>query len=362
MYSVEDTLFRLLRIGLEVDPAADIDAASTDWHALHDLAVSQGLSAVVWSALNDTKTIGISAMPRELKMAWAYEAEAIANKCRCQRRLAGRLAAFYAGHGIRTMLLKGYGLGLCYPSFELRPCGDIDIWLFGKQKQADAAMRTEKNVAISEDEHHHTTFVINNILVENHFDFLNVHSHRSNRDLERLLQSLAVEGCERYEIDAAAIFVPSPDFNALFLLRHTAAHFAASHIGLRHVADWAMFVRRYCGRIDWDSLERIARKHNMHRFLHCMNAFAIDLVGLSSDIFPVFEREPELERRVLNDILHPEFSEKMPRGGVAARWSFMLRRWWHNRWKHSIVYKDGVLGTFFVQIYSHLLRPKSLFG
>ena len=65
-------------------------------------------------------------------------------------------------------------------------------------------------------------------------------------------------------------------------------HFAAEKIGMRHVVDWTMFVDRYSEQIDWKSLDRIAREMNMHRFLYCLNAIAIDCLGLDAAKIPAF--------------------------------------------------------------------------
>ena len=158
----------------------------------------------------------------------------------------------------------------------------------------------------------------------------------------------------------ASIYLPSPRFNALFLLRHAAAHFAAEEIGVRHVGDWAMFIRRHADVIDWPELYAMASRMNMHRFLNCMNAISIDNLGLDAALIPPFERDIKLEKRVLNDILHPEFSEKFPEKGFVQIIRFKFRRWMANRWKHRIVYREGIIGTFFRQVYSHLLKPKSI--
>lgn len=88
----------------------------------------------------------------------------------------------------------------------------------------------------------------------------------------------------------------------------------------------------------------------MHRFLHCLNAMSIDVLGIRSECFPSFERDAALERRVLNDILHPEFDEQAPQGNIVKGLIFKCRRWWANRWKHRMVYKEGLIATFFVQL------------
>jgi len=220
--------------------------------------------------------------------------------------------------------------------------------------------RTKYGIAIDEDKHHHTVFYIDGVMVENHFDFLNVHSHDSNREIETILQRLATLPGYTADIGGCKIFLPPVDFNALFLLRHAAAHFAARDIGLRHLLDWALFVKKYHDTIDWGQLERIAREQNMHRFLHCLNALSIDALCIEPDYFPPFERDAALEQRVLNDILHPEFDEQPPHGNIVRGLVFKFRRWWTNRWKHRIIYKENLIQTFFAQIHSHILKPKSL--
>ena len=258
------------------------------------------------------------------------------------------------------MLLKGYGLSLCYPVSEHRPCGDIDIWLFGRQQEADKLMRRYLGITIDEDVHHHTTFRFESILVENHYDFINVHAHASNRKIERLLTEYAAEPGEKINLGDETFYLPPPQFNALFLLRHAAMHFAAEKIGMRHIVDWAMFIDRYSEKIDWKSLDAIAREMNMHRFLYCLNAIAIDCLGLDAVKVPAFERNTQLEQRVLSEILLPGFNEESPHGNMIRIIWFKFRRWWANRWKHRIVYREGLFRSFIQSVWSHLLKPRTI--
>lgn len=363
MERAASSLFPLLRAGLGLPCEG---AEVVDWPAVYRLAAAQGVLAVAWDGLQRLIEEGVIPADRQpdraLKIRWAYNVAQIEQKYGRQRSAIAKLAALYGAHGIGMMLLKGYGLSLLYPRPEHRPCGDIDIWLFGKQSEADELLRRECGLAVDEDKHHHTTFTFDGILVENHYDFINIHSHLSNREIERILKQLAATPgqCETVDVDGQTVCLPPVDFDALFLLRHAAAHFAAAEIGLRHVVDWAVFVRRNHGRIDWTALERIAREQNMHRFLYALNALAVDCLGLEAALFPPFERDAELERRVLAEILHPAFGEALPKGNIVVTLSFMWRRWWANRWKHRIVYREGLIVTFFVQLVSHLMKPRSL--
>ena len=359
-------LLHLLRCGLQRPTPAEAAGRTgadgpTDWKAIYETAVRQGVLALVWDGVQREFADGRIAQndlpPRALKLRWACNVARIEARYALQRSVIARLASLYAEHGIRTMILKGYGLSLLYPRPEHRPCGDIDIWLFGRQREADRILRQETGIQIDADKHHHTTFDFDGVPVENHYDFINVHSHRSNREIERQLKELAQQTPGRsVEIEGATIQLPPVDFDALFLLRHAAAHFAAAEIALRHVIDWALFVAEHHARIDWQRLERTARQQHMLRFLHCLNAIAIDRLGLGAETVPAFERDPRLEKRVWEDILSPGFAGALPRR-FAARTLFRLRRWWGNRWKHRLVYREGLVASFFMQLHGHLAKP-----
>lgn len=344
----------------------DFAGLSSDaWNSLTRLAAVQGVMALTWDCLQQLPEA--CQPPREVRIRWAMSTEQIARHYARQRTVIAKLASFYTSIGIRMMLLKGYGLSLCYPTPEQRPCGDVDIWLFGEQTRADKAMRSAWQVAIDEDKHHHTVFHIDGVMVENHYDFLNVHAHASNRDIEAMLrrevtregETIQLPLGESSDAQQVSVLLPTADFNALFLLRHAAGHFAAQEIVLRHVIDWMLFVKRYHTQIDWAGLETTMRTMNMHRFLYCMNVMAINL-GLDEGIVPPFERDSALEKRVFEDVLEPEFDQTLPKGNLVKVVWYKTRRWWKNRWKHRIVYREGLLETFIRSSWSHLLKPKSI--
>lgn len=349
-----------------------------DWTSLYTISAQQNISAIVWDNIQQAISDSIIPIERQptkaQKIQWALATEQVERKYARQKVVIAKLARFFAEHDIKMVILKGYGLSLNYPVPNHRPCSDVDIWLFEEQKTADGAikrysvqqkadnlLREHFNIEVDEDKHHHTVFYVDGVMVENHYDFLNIHAHRSNRVIEARLQALAQQEMEEIDVEGSAVYLPSPDFHALFMLRHSASHFAAERIVIRHLLDWRYFIEKYTTKIDWAGLYQIAEQMNMHRFLNCVNAICIDKLGLPSDCVPVFERDKMLEERVWNEILHPEFAEEKPKNaGYIKSWSYMFRRWWANRWKHRIVYNEGLVKTFIVQVWSHLLKPKSL--
>ncbi len=382
--------FELLRIGLGTQECSSIDVKlkeskdAIEWDEIFREGVRQGVVAFLLDGLQRLQENGNASgllVPKSVVLKLHSHTMQVEERHKKHVTVIQKLAQFYASHGIRMMVLKGYGLSTLYPQPSHRPCGDIDIWLFGEQDRADRLLNEKKGVEIDYTHHHHTVFHINGVMIENHYDFLNIHAHLSSRDIEKELQMLARQEPEKLLLqDNNTIYLPSADLNALFLLRHAGAHFAAEEITLRHVADWAFFVQHYHDKIDWHRLEQTARRQNMHRFLYCLCGICVDYLGMPKRIFPLIEdavlregnvdtaaissksgtvRDMLLEKRVMDDILDPPYRDRSAlRRSFFVDYSFRLRRWWGNRWKHRLVYREGLLLTFLVQIRHHIIKPE----
>lgn len=355
-------LLRLLAAGLHAAAPVDTEGIpETDaglWQRVYRLSAAQGVLAIAYDAA--LRLPAALRPPKEVLIPWAVNTDRIEREYTRREEALGALAAFYARHGMRMMLLKGAGLASLYPIPQHRPCGDIDIWLYGRQREADRLTERELNIRIDRSAHHHTIFSCKGVLVENHFDFLNVWSHRSNRRLERYLRRYATEEGRPLIVGQQHVWLPSPDFNALYLMRHMAVHFAAVEIGLRHIADWALFLKAEGDRVRWDEIRSIYRRENMDRFADAVTALCVERLGIPAAKAYDYAHDSALQERILHETLHPAFAEKCPRGSLLAPALFKFRRWWANRWKHRLVYRDSLAGSFVWLCWAHLIRPKTL--
>lgn len=352
----ENLLIQLLRRALWGSPEDSRRLAACDaaaWERLYGLAAQQGVLALLWEVLE--RLPAEQQPPKALRLRWAFETVRVERRWRRQYRAVARLAAFYARHGIPMMLLKGCGLSRCYPVPEHRPCGDVDIWLFGHQPGGDAALARELGIEVDTQKEHHTTFRLDDIPVENHYDFLNTRTCASNRRLERLLKRLAAHPGEFVEVGDTRVYLPPATFNALFLLRHAAGHFAGGAIGLRHFADWMRFVAACHDRIDWLVVQSAVRKSGMHSFVDGFQGVCIGFLGLDADLLPPVRRDPRLERRMLEAVLHPPFSGPVPGRRLPGIW-FRLRRWWACRWMRRMVYDEPLALGFLRMLWIHVKR------
>ena len=296
-----------------------------DWNAINALADKQGLSAVVLD--------GIGYLPEDnrplklLLLNWIDEVmQSYENRYDLYKRTIAEMAAFYNSHGFKMMVLKGYSCSIDWPKPEHRPCGDIDIWLFGKQKEADALLSKEKGIKIDNSHHHHKVFDWHGFTVENHYDFVNVYAERSSFMIEKVFKELGENDSHSVEIFGEKVYLSSPNLHALFLIRHMVSHFAAAEITLRHVLDWAFFVEKHTKEIDWEWLIDVLKKFHMIEFYNTINAICLGDLGFDAKIFPSVQFHPDLKDKVLKDILYPKYSASEP-SRLIPRLVYKYRRW-----------------------------------
>ena len=240
------------------------------------------------------------------------------------------------------MVLKGYACSLDWPKPEHRPCGDIDIWQFGMQKEADETLRQAQGPGfkIDKSHHHHTVFYWKEFMVENHYDFINVHHRKSNAKLEKIFEELGQDDSYYVDLNDTRIYLPSPNLHALFLIKHLVSHFAAAEINLRQVLDWAFFAKKHTKEIDWEWLNGIVEEFHMKEFINCINAICVEELGFAPGIFKGIQFKPQLKDRILEDILEPEYGLSGPKGFFQGL-VYKYKRWQGNAWKQKLCYKES---------------------
>ncbi len=338
-------------------PGADLPE-QLDWPAVLQLASQHDLSAVALDGINTLPQD--QRPPEELSLSLIGEVlQFFGIRYKLYLRTIAEMAAFFNSHDIKMMIIKGYACSLNWPKPERRPCGDIDIWQFGDYRKADALVQSEKGIKVDNSHHHHTVFNWNYFMVENHFDFVNVHEHRSNAAVEKILKELGQDDSHYTELDGERVYLPSPNLHALFLMRHTLVHFAAQSVTLRLVLDWGFFVRAHHDQVDWPWLEQTLAQFGMMDFYAILNTICVEDLGFDAALFAPHPVDPVMKTRVLYEIIEPEYSTDLPTG-VLPRLAYKMRRWRANAWKYNLCFHDSRFGAFFTSVWSHLLKPASI--
>ena len=358
-----DAFLALVRLGIGHD--SPCFAGEVDWPALKALAERHGLSAVILDGLNSLPITAYS-LPLEMKLEWIGEVlQEYEQRYEQYKRAIADLAGWHKAHGFKMMVLKGYACSLNWPKPEHRPCGDIDIWQFGRQKEADEALlnendnQNENKIEIDNSHHHHSVYEWEGFTVENHYDFLNVHHHKSNVEMEAILKELGQDDSHYVELNGEKVYLPSANLHALFLLRHSMSNFASTGFQLRQLLDWGFFVEKHGKDVDWKWLGEMLERFGMKPLFQIFNAICVEDLGFSSALFPTIQFLPAVKERVLNDILSREFSEK-EEGGFLRRAVFKYRRWRANAWKHELCFSESMWSAFWSGVWGHLMKPASI--
>ena len=365
--NITDAFLHIIRLGIGTETSESSRdftiPKDVDWNEIQSLAENHGLAAVFLDGVG--KLPETQRPPKVQLLQWIgdtlqhYEYRFK----QCQKTL-GEMAGFYNSHGYKMMVLKGYSCCLDWPRPEHRPVGDIDMWQFGKQKEADEALMNlndnpnHNKIKIDSSHHHHTVFHWGGFMVENHYDFINVHHHKSNVEFEAILKELGQDDSNSVELYGEKVYLPSPNLHALFLLKHTMSHFAAERIYLRQILDWGFFVKVHGKDVNWDFVIGVLERFNMKEMFNILNAICVEDFGFEANVFPEVKYSPSMKEKVLNEILSPQFGA-LPKT-LLPRISFKIRRWLGSTWKHKLCYKDSLWSALWNGIKSHLLRPSSI--
>lgn len=348
MTKEEISLLHLLQLGLSgkikesvIDIKYDID-----WHSVYALALRQGITAILLDAISKLPNEARPSKPMLLQ--WIGQATMMERMYVKHREKIASLAEFYRQHDIKMLLLKGYGCSLCYTKPEHRPTGDIDVFLFGRQDEADILVEKQLGIKVHREYHKHSTFNYGGVEVENHAKFIDDVSHKSNVRFESILMAvLDKEECLKSPIDN--VLIPSPTFNALFLLRHTGEHFASNEITLRQVLDVGTFFQRYHSKIDWALIFKVYKEERMLRFFNAITTICAEYLGIDAACFAsddkqyTYQSDITLADRILSDIFEKKDVLPMTTAGIdtiGKKLKYAIdksHRWWHNRWKYQLV-------------------------
>lgn len=361
MNLVCDTLFILLKSAIGKDCSSHL-SENVDWTKLVQFAAKQGIVAIsfdgflnIYDASDANEKTRMDAAIADIKYSWFSFSVSSEKEYQANERAIIKLSKFFDDNGVKMLLLKGYGLSQNYPIPSHRPVGDIDVYNFGLWEFSDKMVQKKLGIEVDSGHEHHTTYLFDSFLVENHYDIVDTKSRRLSSKIDEELKRLASISSRRFNLENSTVYLPGADFNAIFLIRHLGQHFAGESVSIRHLLDWGLFLDKESDNINWDYVIDKWREYGIYRFVCCINSICADKLGISRDKFHgCLSEESKLTNRILNDILNPEFAENKPNGSTASVVWFKTRRYFANAWKRKLVFKEGLIDTFVRSAISHL--------
>lgn len=297
--------------GTELEVERLRGVSPSDWSEVYALGKAQGVTGLLFDKV---KTLPKEvAPPREVVMQWMSHAMSIERQTKALFEKSVEFAELMAQEGLQTMVLKGLALCGYYPNPWYREYGDLDCYLYeckegrvvwdGCYERGNLAGE-KHGLAVERGFYKHSHIKYKGMEAENHQFALPIKDGREVRELERELRRLVATPERLRQIGKTQFYSPSADFTALFLTAHSLSHFLFESIKLRHVLDWAFFLKAEKDNVDWDNFWAWCERMKYTRFVLCLNYICSHYLSmeLPKEVCRDDEAVPALSARILDDI------------------------------------------------------------
>ena len=285
-----------------------------DWELFYFLSQKQGVVAIVFDKIKEIHKE--FAPPKTITMRWISHALSIEEQMKKKEAVAVAFAEKLSEKGIQTVVLKGLAYASYYPNPYHRESGDLDCYLMGKKDIGDK-VTVEIGGKMEEAGYKHSHLYYKGLTIENHKFLTSFDNTKLGIRTEQLLQELISEECR--PIGDTKLQNPSADFNALFLIKHAQRHFIKEGICVRHLLDWAFFLKAESQNVNWEKVIPIMKECRILEFTKVMTRLCIDQLGMKIDIEEL-SSPMKISDAVLADILggqpdlfHENFIQKIGR-------------------------------------------------
>ena len=279
MKTPESALFHLLSCVVKgTAPEASLFAhmGAGEWDALYKLAKEQGVTALVFEKLESLPAE--VAPPKQLMLQWFSHTLSIGKQMERKYIVAADFAERLAAANIPVVVLKGFAIAAYYPQPLHRECGDLDCYMLGKMAEGEA-VAASFGAVVEEANYKHSHIKYKGLTIENHKYFTSFNNTARGKCTEAALKQLIfAQAPARW--DNSALLRPNATFNALFLAKHALRHFIDEAICLRHIMDWALFLKAEAANVDWQLLRPHLEASRVLPFAQLLTRISLRHLGL----------------------------------------------------------------------------------
>jgi hypothetical protein len=293
----------LLRAGLwGVSPDLSLFDTTIEWGKVLEVGQEQTVVGVL--------TDGIAMLPNEMRgerrvvMPFFARTMELEDENRKMNRFAPFLMTQLEKKGVKSILLKGQGVAMCYRQPLHRVVGDIDLLVPDAEQYQRARQLMMKIAEVTEDEDEgrkHSAFVYKGMTIEIHGDFrfsINDQCRRHTKEWKEIRLAEVPRRIDEGELKGALL--PSVQFDAVFIFAHLLGHYmGAGGVGLRQVSDWMMFVNRYHQEIDKDVLVDDLNLLGIRQYWEVFGAMAVDYLGFRKERMPLYNRRNSKKGKIV---------------------------------------------------------------
>lgn len=358
---MQNQLFILLRVGLELSVPTDADRkafdgfSQNDWRELIAFAWKHAVGAIAFDGYQKLFDGKHQIIDKPLLLQWFAQTITLEKRNINQVNVLKKFCGSLIGNACIIMLMKGQANALYYPYPLHRSTGDVDIFTFDTYDRCNLSAR-EMGAKVDESWYKHSQIFYNGEMFENHRYLVHTREGKRSKLLNEAISKSTLSHPYRLYQDTD-IILPTSEFNAKFLTYHALAHFLSEGLRLKQVVDWVMFVNAEKDNVKWSDLYSFCDKFHLRRFLDVMNDIAVHQFGVRMDKNDIVITNPYTEK-VLKSILYDEdFVFSSGEGGWRNR-LHILKNLWTYRWKYHDIYQESILKQLYYYASGYLLKTE----
>ena len=292
--NTQEQFFELIRAGLFPDKEARIleHGSSVDWRGLYCLAEEQAVMGLIAAGIENLPTSERPA--KELALQFAGQTIQLEQRNKAMNAFVAKLIEKFRKEDVYTLLVKGQGIAQCYERPLWRASGDIDLLLspdnFEKASSVLDNYSRETSRETSKDiERKHREYHIDGWTVELHGTMHTNLSRGIDRWIDKVQEDVFYGGNVRSWLNGnTLVFLPSPDYDVIFVFTHILQHLFLEGIGLRQICDWCRLLYTFREKLNLRVLEDRISRMGLITEWKVFASLAVQYLGMPEAAMPMF--------------------------------------------------------------------------
>ena len=354
---LEDCVLRLIRISLGTGEKF-FNVKRGEWERIYEQSSKLGVCGMTGDSLQQLGDVDIA---EELYYKWLGQGLVKDVDFSHHAQVIKEFASCCLAEGVKVFVLKGLAFGVNYPNPRHRPCGDIDVFCVTSEcapaYQIGNEVAQKMRAEVDTHWYKHSQINYKGIVIENHEYLVCTRNGRRYKELNQKLTCLLLSDKENTHLYDTEALIPSSYFSALFQAYHSCSHFLAEGIGLKHVLDWATFLKNEQGNIDWNMFYVDCEKYHLKRFIVAMTDIVVHKLGIRIEN-PNIEIDSPYSDKLLNSILYDDAKVFSTPGGAWNHRIRLIRNAFKYRWKFTEIAQESFLRHIFVSIWGFFFHTE----
>lgn len=298
-----------------------------DWHDLLVFAQKQTIVGLYWQGIQHLPVDCPNRPSEDDVMDWMGEYTKIARRNDNTNKILSLMGQLLGRNGISYFVFKGQTVGTYYPVPEARTSGDIDFYVFAKERKKVLDLLHEEGVKIADNHSgQHWEFNVDSIPLELHYHTAVFSQKKNQRYWDEMIEAYFDDLLDHVDINGISIPTLPPTVNAIYLFIHIYHHFLKEGIALRQFIDWMMFFEAKHAEIVKQELDAKLDKLGLRRAFKAFGAILIDVLGMDTAYFPynLSDADRKYENKIMDIVLRYGNFGRYGRNEQKAGWAHSM--------------------------------------